>query len=650
MQELWTPGQDLKQGSGLTKYMQWLAAERGMVFADYESLWQWSVKDIAAFWESFWAFAGIITHSPYQAVLQRPTQGMIGTKWFAGATLNYAEHIFRNANDNRPAIIFRNELGADVEISWATLRAQTAAVASWLRAKGVTKGDRVVSLLPNIPEAVIAFLAAQSIGAVWSSCSPDFGNPSIEDRFVQVEPKVIFLSDGYIYNGKPYTKTEAWTLLRKQLPTLGQVVFLPVADLQATMEDTVGWSDIIDAGPGVELIFEPLPFDHPLWILYSSGTTGKPKAITHSVGGNLIEHLKVLMLHWDVKSGERFFWYSTTGWMMWNFSVASLLVGATLMIYDGSAGYPSLMGLWDFAKTRKINHFGGGAAFFIACMKEKMKFRHDDLPALRTIGSTGSPLPAEAFEWIYRNVKKDVWLISFSGGTDICSGFVGGCPLLPVYAGEIQCRLLGCHLESFDETGNSVRDELGEMVILDPMPSMPIYFWNDMRDERYRSSYFEHYDGVWRHGDWIKISSRGSVVIYGRSDATLNRDGVRIGTSEIYSAVDTVSSVADSLVVCVEQEGGKYYMPLFVVMRAGQELNDEVRALIRKQLREKYSPRHVPDEIIAVKEIPYTISGKKMEAPVKKILMGVHPDKAASRDTMKNPGALEEYVNLIRGE
>ena len=643
MRELWKPGKDLLEHSGLTRYMQWLAREKGLDLQDYDDLWNWSVKDLPAFWGSFFAFAGIRTHSPYTHVMQKPAKGMIGTSWFTGATVNYAEHVFANADSAHPAILFRAENGTQEEISWAELRDRTARLAHWLRAQGVVKGDRVVSLLPNIPEAVIAFLAVQSIGAVWSSCSPDFGNASIEDRFVQVEPRVMFVPDGYRYNGKVYTKIESWQALRGKLPSLAKVVLVPCVEAGSRMADVAYWPDLMqaDAPP---LHFEPLPFDHPLWILYSSGTTGKPKAITHSVGGNLIEHLKVLMLHWDVKPGERFFWYSTTGWMMWNFSVASLLVGATLVIYDGSAGHPSLHALWDLARDCGIHHFGGGAAFFIACMKENMRFADDAFPALRTIGSTGSPLPAEAFEWIYSSVKKDVWLISFSGGTDICSGFVGGCPHWPVVAGEIQCRLLGCYLEAFDDAGHPVRDAVGEMVILEPMPSMPVFFWNDPGNARYKSSYFEPFEGVWRHGDWISISSRGSVVIQGRSDATLNRDGVRIGTAEVYSAVDAVPQVADSLVVCVEKEGGRYYMPLFVVMKPGQVLDDMVRDAIRKSLRERFSPRHVPDEILEVKDIPYTISGKKMEAPVKKILMGIAPAKAASRDTMRNPDALDQFL------
>ena len=635
---VWTPGKDLLDKSWLTLYMKWLAKHRSLEFDNYDALWKWSVEKPADFWASFLEYSGIITHGQLDSVLEE-REGMIGTAWFKGLQFNYAENIFSNADPDTDAVVFRNERGQKRRIGWPELESSVAAMAAWLRDHGVVKGDRVVSVMPNIPETVIAFLAVQSIGAVWSSCSPDFGNPSIVDRFYQVEPKVLLLTDGYQYNGKQYTKINSWEELCRALPSLEQVVFLPYADESSEMPGTVNWKDVMlwKHGP---LQFEPVSFDHPLWILYSSGTTGNPKAITHSVGGNLIEHLKVLLLHWDVKPGEKFFWFSTTGWMMWNFSVASMLAGATLVLYDGSAGHPDLNMLWELAKEEEIHHFGGGAAFFIACMKAGMRYRDSELPSLRTIGSTGSPLPPEAFEWVYREVKKDVWLISFSGGTDICSGFVGGCPHLPVYSGEIQCRLLGCYLESFNETGHPVRNELGEMVILRPMPSMPIYFWNDEGNERYRNSYFGHFPGVWRHGDWIEITDRGSVIIYGRSDATLNRDGVRIGTSEIYRAVDAIEEIQDSLVVCVEREGGQYYMPLYVVMKPGFELNDEVRAKIRKQLREQYSPRHVPDEIIAVPDIPYTISGKKMETPVKKILMGTPVELAASRDTMKNPEAL----------
>ena len=642
---LWSPSDEFMQQSNMLRYMEWLKKEKQLSFEYYDELWEWSVTHVADFWESLWEYFEIKSKSPYTSVLEKPAQGMIGTKWFSGATVNYAKHIFRNRTEDSQAIIFQSETRSQQNITWAELEEKVSRVAAWLRSKGVVQGDRVVSLMPNIPETVVAFLAANSIGAIWSSCSPDFGNASITERFFQIAPKVLFVTDGYSYNGKLFDKISALQEIVKTLPSVEQVVMVPFIQTEIQVPGTVSWSDVLETSAG-ELFFEELPFDHPIWILYSSGTTGKPKAITHSVGGCLLEHLKALVLHQDVKKGEKYFWYSTTGWMMWNFSVASLLTGATLVIYEGSAGYPSLDILWQLAKKTGINHFGGGAAFYIACMKAGLKFSAEDFPHLRTIGSTGSPLPPETFKWIYDSVKKDTWLISFSGGTDICSGFVGGCPLLPVYAGEIQCRLLGCYLDAFDESGNSVREQLGEMVIREPMPSMPIYFWGDENNARYHSSYFEEYEGIWRHGDWIEISSRGSVIIFGRSDATLNRDGVRIGTSEVYSAVDSIPEIADSIVVCIEKEGGHYFMPLFVVMKEGNILDEEMKKKIKTRLRSQYSPRHVPDEIYAIAEIPYTISGKKMEAPVKKILMGTDPEKAASRDTMRNPDSLVYFLPL----
>jgi acetoacetyl-CoA synthetase len=643
---LWSPSKTFMQQSNMMHYMDWLKKEKNLSFHNYNDLWEWSVTSIADFWESLWEYFDIKSNSPYKSVVDKPGRGMIGTKWFPGATLNYAEHIFRNKTTDSPAIIFQSETKPLQNISWTELEEKVSKVAAWLISKGIVRGDRVVSLMPNIPETVIAFLATNSIGAVWSSCSPDFGNASITDRFFQIAPKVLFVTDGYTYNGKPFDKISGWQEIVKTLPSAEQIVMVPYIHTENQVYGTVSWAEVLNTATG-EIIFEAVPFNHPMWILFSSGTTGKPKAITHSSGGCLLEHLKALVLHQDVKKGEKYFWYSTTGWMMWNFSVASLLTGATLVIYEGSAGYPALDTLWKLAMKTGINHFGGGAAFYIACMKGGLHFNAGDFPVLRTIGSTGSPLPPEAFKWSYASVKKDAWLISFSGGTDICSGFVGGCPLMPVNAGEIQCRLLGCYLDAFDEFGNSVREELGEMVIREPMPSMPIYFWNDEKNSRYHSSYFEQYEGIWRHGDWIEITSRGSVIIFGRSDATLNRDGVRIGTSEIYSAVESIPEVADSIIVCIEKVGGQYFMPLFVVMKEGNILTEEMKMKIKTILRTQYSPRHVPDEIYAITEVPYTISGKKMEAPVKKILMGTDPEKAASRDTMRNPDSLIYFLPFI---
>lgn len=642
---LWTPSRNFVEQSNLKKFQNWLFVKKGLYFKNYHDLWDWSVTDLEDFWESIWQFNDVKSHSLYFDVLIRSSKDFIGTEWFRGATINYAEHIFRHKNTSRPAIMYQSEREALREVSWRELEKQVGAVAAFLRQSGVGVGDRVAGVLPNGPQAVIAFLATNSLGAVWSSCSPDFGTASVLDRFQQIEPKVLFLTDGYTYNGKAYDKLPLIGDLIAQLPTVKKTVLLPFLNPQAKSVQTVLWGDVLKT-PFSTLEFTPVPFGHPLWILYSSGTTGKPKAITHSVGGCLLEHFKALSIHQNVKPGDRYFWYSTTGWMMWNFSVASMLVGATLVLYEGAAAFPNLNVLWDLAEKAKINHFGGGAAYYIACMKAGINLQGYKFNQLQTIGSTGSPLPAEGFEWVYKTFKKDVWLISLSGGTDICSGFVGGCPTLPLYAGEIQCRLLGCKLEAYDEKGQSIRNELGEMVITQPMPSMPIYFWNDPQNQRYRASYFEDYPGVWRHGDWIQITEREGVVIYGRSDATLNRDGVRIGTSEIYSAVESVEDIADSLVVCLEQEGGKYFMPLFVVPAKGQKLTDDLKSKINHELRTRFSPRHVPDAIYAISEIPYTISGKKMEAPVKKILMGINPAKVASRDTMRNPQSLDFFVKF----
>jgi len=646
---LWRPDKHFMKQSAMHEYMQWLERELKVSLKDYASLREWSVSNISHFWESIAAFFRVRFDSPYASVMQLPPEGMIGTKWFEGARLNYAEHIFRNRSHETPAIIFGSESSSLVEISWEDLESRVARLAAWLREHGVISGDRVVSLMPNIPETVIAFLAANSIGAIWSSCSPDFGVESILDRFGQIEPKVIFLTDGYVYNGKSYDRKEAWKSLITAIPSVEQVVIFPILQDAPHMDEWILWNELMDR-PSVNPVYTPVAFDHPIWVLYSSGTTGKPKAITHSVGGCLLEHLKALVLHQDVRPGERYFWYSTTGWMMWNYSVASMLAGATLLLYDGAAAHPQVDALWHFVRDAGCHHFGVGAAYHIASMKAGLHFEEGGFPSLRSIGSTGSPLPPEAFRWIYASVKKDVWLVSLSGGTDICSAFVGGCPLLPVTAGEIQCRMLGCDLEAFDENGQAVQGQLGEMVIKKPMPSMPLYFWNDPGNDRYRSSYFNHYPGIWRHGDWIEIRKNGSVIIFGRSDATLNRDGVRIGTSEIYAVIDGIPEVSDSLVVCIEQAGGKFFMPLFVVMKSGYALDEELKLRIRMSLRTKYSPRHVPDEIYAVPDIPYTISGKKMETPVKKILMGIDPEAAASRDTMRNPDALFFYVRFAPGK
>ncbi|MCE7062663.1 acetoacetate--CoA ligase [Dyadobacter sp. CY343] len=642
-QPLWKPGKTLMEQSNLKKYMDWLFVKKGLYFRSYHDLWEWSVIDLEDFWESLWNYFHIKSHDLYLEVLQRPQRGMIGTKWFTRSKLNYAEHIFRNKNKDRPAIIFQSEQGGPEEISWERLEEEVAAVATWLKQIGVKPGDRVAAVLPNIPQSVIAFLAANSVGAVWSSCSPDFGKTALIERFLQIEPKVLFIADGYHYNGKTHDLTSFAQELAMSLRSVKDVVLINNIGSDSRPDRYTSWEDILHL-QNFGIDFEPVPFDHPIWILYSSGTTAAPKAITHSVGGCLIEHMKALVLHQNVKPGDRYFWYSTTGWMMWNYALGSLLCGATLVLYDGAPTYPSSQVLWTLAEQAKITHFGSGAAFYITSMKNGVSITSERLSHLETIGSTGSPLPPEVFEWVYRQVKKDVWLISLSGGTDVCSAFVGGCPITPVYAGEIQCRMLGCRIEAFDEEGNSVFNEMGEMVITQPMPSMPIYFWNDEDQEKYFGSYFEMYPNVWRHGDWIKITDRKSVIIYGRSDATLNRGGVRIGTAEIYRAVESIPSVKDSLAVYLEKSNGEGTISLFVVLGKDKQLTDELKAEIRETLRTQYSPRHIPDTIEQVADIPYTINGKKMEAPMKRILMGQDPEKVINLDTMRNPESLKSFV------
>lgn len=641
---LWSPDQDLINTCQLTKYMKWLSLEKGLDFQDYDSLWQWSVDAIADFWQSIYEYFDVLDHGHHSQVLSG--EHMPNVSWFAGSKINYAEHIFRNAMEG-PAIIFQREGAQATEMTWTELRQQTAAFAAFLKSKGVSMGDRVVAYVPNIPEATVAFLATCSLGAVWSSCSPDFGASSVVDRFQQIEPKVLLTVDGYQYGGKTFDRVPIIDEIAGQLPTLEAIVEIPYMDTTKKLTNSYLWGDCI-ADQTAILSFTPVPFDHPIWVLYSSGTTGQPKAITHSQGGVLLEHLKYATFHNDVRPGERYFWFTTTGWMMWNFVQATLLCGATIVLYDGSPGYPNLNALWQLAADYRINHFGTSAPFIVACMKAGLSPAEQfDLSALRSISSTGSPLPPEGFSWVYEHVKFDVWLCSMSGGTDVCSAFVGGCPTVPLYEGEIQRRALGCSMYAFDEQGQPVVGDVGEMVVTRPMPSMPIYFWNDPGHQRYTESYFEMYPNVWRHGDWLEITEQNTLIIKGRSDATLNRHGIRIGTAEIYQSVSKIEAIQDSLVVNLELAGGRHYMPLFVVMKDGFELSEEVKSAISSQLRTDYTSRHVPDEVVAVTDIPLTISGKKMEAPVKKILMGKPIEKAANVGAMKNPACLTIYQRFF---
>jgi acetoacetyl-CoA synthetase len=635
---LWQPSESLVERATLTRYRHWLDQQRRLTFADYDSLWRWSVDELEPFWESIWDFFEVRGERRYDRVLG--SREMPGTQWFPGAELNYAEHLLRTGADSEPALVHASETRAPGELSWGELRDLTARIATGLRARGVGRGDRVVAYMPNIPEAVAAFLACASFGAVWSSCSPDFGLRSVVDRFAQVEPKVLLTVDGYRYGGRDFDRRDVVERLREAMPSLEHTVLLGYLDPQAELGGAIPWEQLVSERS--ELRFEPLPFDHPLWILYSSGTTGLPKGIVHGHGGILLEQLKKQHLHLDAQPGDRIFWFTTTGWMMWNFLVGCLLTDAAIVLYDGNPGHPDMGVLWDLAERTGVTCFGTSASYISGCMKNGVEpAAGRDLSALRSVGSTGSPLAPEGFRWIYEQLGSDTWLFSTSGGTDLCTAFVSGCPLLPVYEGEIQCRALGAKVEAWDEDGRSLIDQVGELVIAAPMPSMPLYLWNDSDGERYRESYFAMYPGVWRHGDWIEITSRGTAVIYGRSDSTINRGGVRMGTAEIYSAVLSVDGVLDALVVDVDG-----WMPLFVVLADGVELDDELTKRIADRVREDCSPRHVPNEVVAVPAIPRTLSGKVLEVPVKKILMGAAPEQAASRDSLANPEALDWFVEF----
>jgi len=634
---LWTPSQERIERAALTRFLAWLQETRGLTFADYQELWRWSVSDLEAFWSAIVEFCDVRFSSPPSAVLG--SRAMPGAEWFPGARVNYAEHIFRDRPGDGVALRHASEVRAVVEgWTWDRLRSETARVAAGLRAAGVAPGDRVAAYMPNIPETVAAFLACAALGAVWSSAAPEFGARSVIDRFSQIEPKVLLAVDGYRYGGRDFDRREAVARIASEIPSLQQVVTLRYLSGE-------GWPAHTHHE---DLRFEPLPFDHPLWVLYSSGTTGLPKPIVHGHGGILIEQLKKGVLHLDAGAGDRFFWFSTTGWMMWNFLVGVLLTDASIVLYDGNPAYPDMGRLWDLAQETGMTCFGTSAAFVSSCMKEGVAPRGGgrSLEALRSVGSTGSPLSPEGFRWLYDELGPDLWLFSTSGGTDMCTAFVGGVPTLPVYLGELQGRILGASVQAWDPAGRPLVGEVGELVITQPMPSMPLFFWGDSDGSRYRESYFEMFPGVWRHGDWIEITSRGTAIIYGRSDSTINRGGVRMGTSEIYRAVLSLPSVVDALVVDVPREGTSGWMALFVVTREGEELTDEVVAEIRRRVREDVSPRHVPDEIRQVPEIPRTLSGKVLEVPVKRILMGAPADQVAARESLLNPGALDYFVDL----
>src|SRR3954468_21164407 len=639
--QLWTPTRESIADSNIGRFNTWLD-QRGIgTFGSYEELWHWSVTDIAGFWNAIAEYFEISMSVPYTAIIDAPV--MPGARWLLDARLNYAEHILRHEIDGT-AIIAHSQTRRPSSLSWPELGDEVGRARAGLQRLGVERGDRVAAYLPNVPETIVAFLATASLGAIWSSCAPEFGVQAVLDRFGQIDPTVLLVVDGYRYGTRDIDRRAEVRSIRDGLPSLRATVALPYLG-DEPMPGTIAWSDLVaEAGP-VE--FEQVAADHPLYVLYSSGTTGMPKPIIHGHGGILLEHLKVHHLLLDLRPSDRFFWFTTTGWMMWNYLVSGLLTGSTIVTFDGDPASPSLDCLWGLAEQAGITWFGGSAPYFMACRKAGLRPGHTfDLSGIRVVGSTGAPLPAEGFRWVYESVGNDLLLSSMSGGTDICSGFVGGCPMVPVVAGEISCRYLGAAVEAFDETGRSVVGEQGELVLTQPMPSMPVRFWGDPDGSRYRAAYFDTYPGVWRHGDWITINEDGSSVITGRSDATLNRGGVRIGTSEIYRVVEALEGVDDSLIVHLEDpDGGSGVLVLFVALRDGVELGAVIDP-IKSGLRRDLSPRHVPDEIHALASIPTTLSGKKLELPVKKILRGADPDAVASRGALKTPAPPDEVAQV----
>jgi acetoacetyl-CoA synthetase len=727
---LWSPSAEEIARARMTSFMRWVETRRKRRFADYAELWEWSSSEIEEFWADIWEFCGVRSSRPYERVLG--SHEMPGASWFEGARLNYAENmLLRDRDPDEPAVLHTSELRPLAQLTWGELSEQVAAIAGGLRSLGVCRGDRVVAYMPNIPETLIAFLATASIGAIWSAAAPEFGARSVIDRFAQIEPKVLLAVDGYRHGGRDFDRREALETISAGLPSVEHTVMLPYlfaqlgqeaggvgadggvaraggvgadggvartggmgaddgapheapsgtgdsstheGEIPRTRGAVLSWEQLSERGAEAEPRFEQVPFDHPLWVLYSSGTTGLPKAIVHGHGGILLEQLKKSMLHLDLRAGDRMFWFTTTGWMMWNFLVGCLFSEAAIVLYDGSPAYPDLNALWELAQSTRMSCMGISAGLLVSCQKADVEPGRDfDLSALRGIGSTGSPLPPESFHWVYQHVKRDVWLFSTSGGTDVCTAFVGGCPLLPVYEGELQCRVLGCAVESWDERGRPLQDELGELVLTKPLPSMPLFFWGDgdptHPGERYRESYFDMYPGIWRHGDWLRITPRGGAIIYGRSDSTINRQGVRMGTSEIYRATGAIAEVTDALVVVVpstaahsptrlskssagqvgdglQSAGEELRMILFVVLSDGVELDEDLEARIKRRLREDCSPRHVPNEILQIAEVPRTLSGKVLEVPVKRILMGLEPDQAASVESLSNPRSLDYFVEL----
>jgi acetoacetyl-CoA synthetase len=649
---LWTPGPDRAARSNITAFTEWLADSRGLRFDGYEALWRWSVADLEGFWQAVWDYCGIQSSQPPSRVLG--SRAMPGAEWFPGARLNYAQHVLRNERPGEDALLFRSETTPLTGLPWPELAGQVRVLATRLREMGIRPGDRIASYLPNIPQAVVAMLATTSIGAIWTSCSPDFGWRGVLDRFRQLAPKVLFCVDGYRYGGKDYDRRGELKQIIGALPGIEQVIYLPYLkpeDPQPPAPGARTWDELLDHPPvpAEGFHFEQVPFGHPLWILFSSGTTGLPKAITHGHGGILIEQLKLQRFHMDLRPGDRMFFFTTTGWMMWNFLVSSLLLGVRPLLYDGNPAYPKADVLWEMAQDARVTFFGASPAYVDVLAKAgSVPGEKYDLSELRAVMLAGSPVSAECGAWFYRNVKRDLWLTTGSGGTDICSGFVGGMPTLPVYAGEIQARHLGVAAHAFNERGESVVSEVGEMVITEPMPSMPVRLWGDDEGTRYLQAYFADFPGSWRQGDFFRVNERGGCFVLGRSDATLNRYGVRIGTAEIYAVLAAIPEVDDALIVNLDLPGARFFMPLFVRLADGLVLDDAIENAIRGRLRKEYTPRHVPDKIIQVPQIPVTLTGKKLEVPVRKILLGVPAEQAANRNAMANPAALDAFIDYAR--
>ncbi|UTI65402.1 acetoacetate--CoA ligase [Paraconexibacter antarcticus] len=633
---LWTAPPDMVEAAEMTALMREVGA------TDYNELWEWSVADVERFWRTLWDRYELQADGDPTRVLD--THEMPGARWFPDVALSFPEHVFRGKDPAALALQFAAEERPLQAWTWAQLTEEVTRIRAGLAALGVERGDRVAGYLPNIPHTVAAFLATTSLGAIWSCCSPDFGTRTVVDRFAQIEPKVLLAVDGYRYGGKAFDRTQIVHELAAALPTVERTIVLPYLGTEG------GWAE---AFPATEepLAFERVPFDHPLWIVYSSGTTGLPKPIVHGHGGPLLEHLKTWRLHQDNKPGDRVLWFTTTGWIMWNYLVCGLLSDVSIVLYDGNPGYPSLDTLWDVADESGAALFGAGAAFIHGCMRAGVEpAQGRELANLRCVGVTGSPLAPEGFSWIAEHVGPHIWTVSTSGGTDIAGGFFGGAPLMPVHVGELSARMLGVKVEAWDDDGRAVVDEVGELVVTEPMPSMPVKFWNDAGGERYRDSYFELFPGVWRHGDWIRITARGSAIIYGRSDSTINRGGIRMGTAEIYAAVLAVDGIADALAVDVPPASGTgdSWLGLFVVLEDGVELTPELTKQVAASIRSDASPRHVPDELVAAPDLPKTLTGKLLEVPIKKLMMGRDPGSAANAGSLANPEALQWFVDWCR--